>query len=257
MTVNLEMQRVELFHLHVLRLLCAGPDKIHLALKGGCNMRFFFGSVRYSQDMDIDVAQKMEAHVLREKFDRLLAGPALAMSLRAAGMDLGHVSAPKQTDTTQRWKIGLVPRDRARIELHTKVEFSRRPTTESAVLRAVSSDVIASYQLLPLLVRHYPLEAALRQKVRALVGRASVQARDVFDLAVLMARAGERATQALQPEIGVLPQAVERAMEVSFDDFQGQVVAYLHPAHAPMYTARSSWNALQARVVEALQEALP
>ena len=101
-----DVQRVEHFHLHVLRLLATGPAKSHLALKGGCNLRFFFGSIRCSEDMDLDVGTKVETFLLREKMDRLLAGPALAASLRAADLEVTRVSAPKQTETTQRFKAG-------------------------------------------------------------------------------------------------------------------------------------------------------
>lgn len=43
-------QAVEFFHLVFLRALVSrGEDKALFALKGGCNLRFFFGSVRYSE----------------------------------------------------------------------------------------------------------------------------------------------------------------------------------------------------------------
>jgi len=246
---------IELFHLHVLRLLATGPTKSHLALKGGCNLRFFFGSVRCSEDMDLDVSRDLEPHVLREKVDQILSGPALRSALRAAGLEITRVSAPKQTDTTQRWKLGLRASAPERLPLHTKVEFSRRPTREEPVLEAVSSEVLSEHQMLPLLVRHYSLAAALRQKVGALAGRSVVQARDVFDLAVLLTRAGNTAHDALRPARTRLPQATERALDVSFDEFHSQVVAFLDPAHARMYATEEAWAALQLRVVDTLERA--
>ena len=250
-----DITRVELFHLHLLRLLATGPAKSHIALKGGSNLRFFFESVRCSEDMDLDVAPQLEPHVLRDKVDGLLGGKALAAALAAANLEITRVSAPKQTDTTQRWKIGLRARDRGGIPLHTKVEFSRRRTEERGILEPVSSEVLGRYGLLPLLVVHYPLYAALRQKVGALVGRRVVQARDVFDLAVLLARAGTEAPAALAPLRDRLLEAGERAMDVSFEDFESQVVVFLDPAHAGMYESRSAWDALQAGVVEQLERA--
>lgn len=150
-----DITRVELFHLQLLRLLGTGPVKSHIALKGGCNLRFFFGSVRYSEDMDLDVAPKLEAYALRERMDGILAGAALHAALRSANVEITRVSAPKQTDTTQRWKIGLRARDRAGVPLHTKVEFSRRPAREHAVLEAVSPAVLSRYALLPVLVSSF------------------------------------------------------------------------------------------------------
>jgi predicted nucleotidyltransferase component of viral defense system len=251
-----DLQCVELFHLHVLGLLGTGPDKAHFALKGGCNLRFYFGSVRYSEDMDLDVDREIEPHALRERMDRLLSGSALASALRAKGVEVTRVSAPKQTDTTQRWKAQLTILERPSAPLHTKIEFSRRAPSEEAVLGAILPEVAATYQTLPLLVRHYPLDAALRQKVRALVGRMAVQARDVFDLALLLSRTTD-VRRALEAERETLPRAIERAMDVSFDDYRGQVVAYLHPDHAPMYASRQAWDLLQNRVVEMLEKASP
>ena len=45
---------VELIHLVLLDLLGRKVDKKQYALKGGCNLRFFFKSIRYSDDMDLD-----------------------------------------------------------------------------------------------------------------------------------------------------------------------------------------------------------
>lgn len=47
LSMGSHLQSVESFHLQFARLLCAGPDKDCFAIKGGCNLRFFFESVRY------------------------------------------------------------------------------------------------------------------------------------------------------------------------------------------------------------------
>src|SRR5438270_11440376 len=118
----LDRQAVELFHLHFVRRLCRGPDKDRFAIKGGCNLRFFFESVRYSEDLDLDV-ERVPVHTLKEKVTRLLADQSLALPLRSRGISLGETSAPKQTETTQRWKVGLRLQGSA-LALHTKIEFS-------------------------------------------------------------------------------------------------------------------------------------
>ena len=248
-----DRQVVELFHLHFVRLLCAGADKDRFAIKGGCNLRFFFDSVRYSEHIDLDVA-RVPLHTLKEKVNRVLGGPALAMPLRSRGISIAAVTAPKQTETTQRWKVGLSIG--ATLPLHTKLEFSRRQTTEGAVVEPVSAGVLAEYQMMPVLAPHYPLPAALRQKVGALVGRSTVQARDVFDLSVLLSRAGGR-IDALRPMRAQIPKAIERAMDVSYDEFKAQVVSYLKPEHLDEYGTRQAWEALQAQVVDALEKAAP
>jgi hypothetical protein len=249
-----DRQIVEYFHLHFVRLLCSGPQKGNFAIKGGCNLRFFFESVRYSEDIDLDVAG-LPVHALKERVTAILRGPALSLPLRSRGISITSTSAPKQTDTTQRWKVGLAVEPHA-TELHTKIEFSRRTTTEEAKVESVAAGVLAEHQLMPLLAPHYPVAAALRQKVGALVGRSIVQARDVFDLAVLFAQAGG-SVEALHPIRSELPKALERAMEVSYADFRSQVVSYLHPDQLDTYGSREAWDALQMQVIDRLEKALP
>jgi hypothetical protein len=51
--------------------------------------------------------------------------------------------------------------------------------------------------------------------------------------------------------------AIERAMDLTYDQFSSQVVAYLVPEHADSYGSREAWDAMQAQAVETLQKALP
>ena len=183
-----DRQAVELFHLHFVRLLCAGPDKDRFAIKGGCNLRFFFDSPRYSEDIDLDVA-RIPVHTLKERVAKILAGPALTLPLKSRGIAVAETSAPKQTDIAQRWKASLSVCGRS-LPIHTKIQFSRRANAEEAKIEVIAPGVLADYGLMPLLAPHYPLAPAIRQKILALVGRAAVQARDVFDLSVLFAKRG-------------------------------------------------------------------
>ena len=249
-----DRQVVELFHLHFLRLLCAGPDKARFGIKGGGNLRFFFDSVRYSEDLDLDVTG-LPVHKLQDRVSSILGGQALLLPLRSRGISISRVSAPKQTDTTQRWKVGLSVEDLPR-PLHTKIEFSRQPTMEETRVEPMSAGVLSAYQLMPLLAPHYPLGAAARQKVGALVGRSVVQARDVFDLAWLMARAGGKLEE-LRPVGALVRKAIERTMDLSYADFKGQVASYLQPEQLDAYGTREVWDAMQTQVVELLEQALP
>ena len=243
---------VEHFHLWVCRLLCAGPDRADFAIKGGCNLRFFFGSVRYSEDLDLDV-QRVPVRTLKGRVEALLEGPALRNALRSRGISVHSLSAPKQTETTQRWKISLqVPG--AAVPVPTKVEFSRRGDIQGAVVEPLDAAFAREHQQHVVLLPHYTVEAALAQKVRALVGRTQVQARDVFDLSVLFSRVADPA-RALAPVKGELERAVDRAMALSWDEYAGQVVAYLSSEHAHGLDTREAWDALQLQVVERLQRA--
>jgi hypothetical protein len=247
-----DRQTVELFHLQFIRLLCSGPDRDRFAIKGGCNLRFFFESVRYSEDIDLDTAG-LAVHKLKDKVSAILRSPALLAPLRSRGLSVEGVTAPKQTETTQRWKVSLSA-DGHSTPLHTKIEFFRRGTAEEVSVEPVSASVLAEHRLMPLFAPHYPLPAALRQKVGALAGRAVVQARDIFDLSILLARSGN-IIDALRPVRAVLPQALERAMAVSYGEFKSQVVSYLQPEHVDAYGPEAAWDALQLAVVDALEKA--
>jgi hypothetical protein len=58
---------------------------------------------------------------MRERFDKVLASRALAEMLATQGLEIARISRPKQTDTTQRWKIELKAAG-VSLPLHTRVE---------------------------------------------------------------------------------------------------------------------------------------
>jgi hypothetical protein len=136
--------------------------------------------------------------------------------------------------------------------LNTKIEFSRRPILEEAKLEAIDAAVVQHYRLMPTVATHYAVEAALRQKVLGLIGRREVQARDLFDLSVLLARAGGDVS-ALASMSGEVEKAIERAVDLTYDQYVGQVVAYLVPEHSEAYGSRDAWSALQTQVGDNLQ----
>jgi predicted nucleotidyltransferase component of viral defense system len=242
----------ELFHLIFLRALVAkGEDKALIALKGGCNLRFYFQSVRYSEDIDFDVVTIAKG-TLKNKVDRLLASPLVTSPLKAKGLEIIDASSPKQTETTQRWKVGLRA-DGLSVPVRTKIEFSRRDAITGAAFEAIHPDVLRAHGLTPTLATHYGAHAAITQKIRALADRAEPQARDVFDLSLLFARP-EAASLRLSPEQKIsLPKAMENAIGISFDEYRSKVVAYLDRPQAPLYEGRDAWEAMQEAVVARLE----
>jgi predicted nucleotidyltransferase component of viral defense system len=245
-------QVVEMFHLVFLRALVAkGEEKGLIALKGGCNLRFYFGSVRYSEDIDLDVVV-IAKHTLENKVERLLRSPIVSAPLKTRGIEITDTSAPKQTETTQRWKVGL-RLEASDVPLRTKIEFSRRDAIVGATFEATSREVLRAYALTPMLATHYGAAAAIAQKVHALAGRAEPQARDVFDLNLLFARP-EAMEVALDGAMkGRLPAAIEHAMSISFDDYVSKVVAFLDPDQAELLMDRGAWDAMQDEVVTRLE----
>lgn len=245
---------VEFFHLVFLRALVGkGQDKSLFAVKGGCNLRFYFDSVRYSEDLDFDVMVIAKA-TLRNKVDRLLDSPLVAAPLKTRGLEVSEVSAPKQTDTTQRWKVGLNVAGRS-VALRTKIEFSRRGAVAGARFEVVSPEVLRPYALTPFLATHYAASAAISQKIEALAGRTEPQARDIFDLNLLLARP-DGPTAVEKASKSQLPVALEHALEIGYDQYAAQVVAFLDPTQRELFESRDAWDTMQHAVVTSLEAAL-
>ena len=248
--MRLTVQHVECFHLVLLRLLESRVDRSSWVVKGGVNLRGWFGSLRYSEDLDVDVV-KGSAHALREKVDRLLAAKAFGNMLAAQGLVVVRSSKPKQTETTQRWKLELRA-EGAELPLHTCIEFSRRGSAEDHALEPVRSEVVRPYGLVPPTVRHYTARAAVRQKITALASRAEPQARDVWDLEHLLRTTAVDPGPFTPAERKLLGVALDRAMGLPFDVFRSQVVPYLAPEHQEIYGSPDTWDRMRELVVDRL-----
>src|SRR5437016_10033580 len=101
-----DIQVVEHFHLLFLAQLGARLDKKLYALKGGSNLRFFWKSIRYSEDLDFDI-HTIARITLQKKVNGILKDSGFARVLTAYGLGIAQFSEPKQTDTTQRWKVKI------------------------------------------------------------------------------------------------------------------------------------------------------
>jgi hypothetical protein len=243
------MGSVEQFHLLFLAQLGRRVKPGLFVLKGGCNLRFFHRSIRYSEDLDLDLGQ-IGKEAFREEVRGLLASRPFAQILEARAVAIERVSEPTQTETTQRWKIGL------RVEgtgtpLPTKIECSRRGLEDGVVLGSVDPAVARGYRLPPFLVSHYDAAAALRQKIGALAGRRETQARDVFDLHQLIASGATLRGREDRDE-HIAARACVNAMSVDFGTFKGQVLSYLEPDARAQYDSPSAWGTIVLQVVDAL-----
>jgi predicted nucleotidyltransferase component of viral defense system len=172
-------QVIELFHLAFLQVLQARLDQARYVLKGGANLRYFFDSVRYSEDIDLD-ADQIEAWALTEKVNGILASPTIDAVLRSGGLAVDGFTKPKQTDTTQRWKVAIAVSGR-RETVRTKIEFSYRNGERRHVLEPVAGRIVAPYALRAPTVQHYTADAATEQKIKALAGRSETQQLFVAD----------------------------------------------------------------------------
>ena len=237
---------IELFHLLFIKTFLTTQDKSLIVLKGGCNLRFFLGSNRYSEDIDFDVTT-ISRETLKKRVNKILSSQALGTSLAARKIHIVTHTAPKQTDTVQRWKVTIHAQS---LDIPTKIEFSRRGIDDPIAFECVDSVLMREYQITPFLASHYPPEAAFLQKVHALIHRSQTQARDVFDLAHLLRSGVTTRGMELPPR---WREAQQNALSVSFDVFKSQVLAFLSPDHQAQYDDPQMWDDLVLRVVEALK----
>ncbi|MDP8231028.1 MAG: nucleotidyl transferase AbiEii/AbiGii toxin family protein [Candidatus Gorgyraea atricola] len=243
-TIYNQLQLRELFHIEFLRWFVRKVKPELYALKGGSNLRFFYNSFRYSEDMDIDV-KGIEVEVLKDIVMKILSNVSFHEIFKTFGV--AKVVVPdmikaKQTQTTQRFKVHLVTF--AGEDLFTKIEFSRRGFKGTAVVEPLLNSVLRPYKIAPLLVSHYDIESAIMQKIGALLGRSTTQARDIFDLYVLSSQCHcEGAQRPKQSQ-----KAQENVFSVGFEQFRDTVLSYLAPEDQAVYDSSSSWDEIKLKV---------
>jgi predicted nucleotidyltransferase component of viral defense system len=250
----------EAFHCLVLQSVAPG-EGIALRVKGGVNLRFFYGSERYSEDMDLDADPRLRQR-LKALLRKTLHAPTLRRELLALGIrDVDLPERPaKDTDTVLRYKLGLIA---GGVRYPTKIEVSYRgeaPATWATLARPLS-EVVDSYIAVGTTyphVGHYGRTPAVWQKIAALALRSEVQARDVFDLNVLLGEELDARLPAVDVVLlrhhlsnQVLREAATRALDMSHDQFEDQVAAFLRSDARARHSAQ--WDAMQVRVASFIE----
>lgn len=246
-------QQLEIFHFLFLERLLKISDPRLFVLKGGVNLRFFFASPRYSEDMDLDVMAGSVATLNKNGY-RILQDPAFARSLATYGVAELRVNDPgkaKQTATTQRFRARLITTGGE--SYPTKVEFSRRGVEDEFTTDAVEPRVAERMRRLSFACQHYSAQSACLQKARALANRAQPQARDVFDLYVLWlgGHADGDAIRSLTPN--ERHRAEQNLLVLAYSDYAGQVLEYLEPEQLGRFANENRWNEVCERVLALLQ----
>jgi predicted nucleotidyltransferase component of viral defense system len=246
----------ELFHLEFLRRLSRKLRPRQYALKGGVNLRFFFRSPRYSEDMDLDAAGT-DTLRLKDIVMEILGEAAFRDTLKSYG--IAELVPPdlrtaKQTDTTQRFKVHLVTTSGT--DLFTKIEFSRRRSDlTGTTTEQVRTEVLREYLAAPVLCPHYTADTAYVQKLKALAERSTLQARDVFDLHVLGTQVISVADAAGALEKSILHKAHDNLFRIDYPQFADTVLAFLTEDQAAQYEEPARWDELRlnvSREIEAL-----
>jgi predicted nucleotidyltransferase component of viral defense system len=246
MTERSDAQVIEVFHLLFMQVLTA-HSRDWFILKGGANIRYYFGSVRYSNDIDLDYFGKKGWQVERS-VDAALTGRALKLLLSQQGLEIGESTKPKQTETTRRWKLGLARQNTVGDLIRTKVEFSDRGNESNDVLyETIPNQIVDPYALRPATVSHYGQTAALEQKIAALALRVETKARDIFDLDLLL-RLRRAGSGPVRLDVSHAAQASRRALEVGYESFRSEVIPFLDPDIAVLYEGGENWEEMRGSV---------
>jgi predicted nucleotidyltransferase component of viral defense system len=244
---NLQLR--EIFHIEFLRVFARKFKPALYALKGGVNLRLFFRSARYSEDMDLDI-NTVDLVTLRDFVMKTLASISFINELKPFGIEEVRppdISKAKQTATTQRFKIHLISQGNE--DLFTKIEFSRREGSGRSIAESVPENVLRPYKVSPLIISHYDIKTAIKQKIGALAGRSVVQARDIFDLYILSTQS-EYSTKDIDPEI--LKTASENLFSIGVNQFRDTVLEYLTDEDKQSYDNAHTWDEIKLKISELL-----
>src|SRR3989338_230822 len=244
----------EVFHLEFLRWFSRKLEATCYALKGGVNLRFFFKSIRYSQDIDMDI-QGVRVEKIKKNVMEILSERGFSDSLKSFGIEKvvpPSIMKAKQTETTQRFKIHLLTSGGE--DLFTKIEFSRRMMKGSTVVEPVSTQILRSYKMAPLLIPHYDAASAIGQKIQALAQRSVLQARDIFDLFVLSSQYDNAQRHPLEMGKAVHKTAYENLFFVEYPQFRDTVVSYLGIEDQKAYSSPSAWDEIKLKTAHFLEE---
>ena len=253
MLQSTDAQLIESFHLLFLQALGSNRSRGWYVLKGGANIRYFFGSHRYSNDIDLDIVDK-EGWQVEEAVNSVLHGPALRVIAIKAGIEVTDLSSPKQTDTTRRWKLELGRLKAPGYPVRTKIEFSARSIASDDVeFSRVPDDIVAPYGMASPTVQHYGLTAAAEQKIAALALRSATKARDVFDLDLLLRQMGAKPASIRSLAAENALEAADRAIDVTYAAYRSEVLPFIDPEVLAIYEQKEMWETMRERVVKQLE----
>lgn len=244
------LQIREIFHIEFLRIFSRKFKPTFYALKGGVNMRLYFKSIRYSEDMDMDV-NTVNIVTLRDVVMKIITSNSFINELKPFGIEEIHppdTKKAKQTNTTQRFKIHIITHGNE--DLFTKIEFSRRVTSGNSVAEPVSDSVLRSYRVAPLITSHYDINSAVIQKINALSGRNVIQARDIFDLYMLSTQYSLKDGGKIGVSSRISKTACENIFLVGFNQFRDTVLSYLTEEDRTMYDNPNIWDEIKLKVNE-------
>ena len=101
------------------------------------------------------------------------------------------------------------------------------------------------------MANHYSTQSIFRQKVRALALRGETQSRDIFDLYLLIGSGNHFELD--KNTTAMFEDAKSKAERIAFEDFKGQVIAYLPDDQQHEYDDVSVWDVIVKTVITSLE----
>lgn len=250
-TSNIVRETFQLLFLHALSHRW-GKNPRPWAVKGGCALRFFLGSPRYSVDLDIDVPEFSDS--------------AIKSAIEPATSSTDHVLKQRRIGSIESNAITKAGHNVLRVKftlktpegesVPTKVEFSRRasPLLRFAVTKAPALGVRESAALPAFLLPTYPRESMVALKTDALTDRNRNAIRDIFDLALFLPCLPPAKEMAiLDIETDALPAAARwvQGKDNDYTDYLEKIEPYMG---GEANLSEASWNELRMSVAAALTD---
>lgn len=149
-------------------------------LKGGLAMRQIYQSPRLTKDVDLSAAPGISTAAVAKTIMT-----AIDSTLQSGFLEDFKVTAPKQTDVTQRWKVnGRISGGESVVQLTIEVSHRGAPPEEHIATMTVVP--MFDHQVSPAIVQVFTPIALAASKVAALVDPKRNAPRDVYDLDVLV-----------------------------------------------------------------------
>ncbi len=248
----------ESFHLAFLQALATRVNVAAWALKGGGNLRFFYSSEWFSEDIDLDTFD-IEPWAFQDRIDQTLASDLLRRTLGVLGSRIDYVNPKERSKTKSKWVLGLRhPSEREPVDTQIEVSHREYPYRDFVKVEPVTQGAVAPYAaaLRRPTFGHYLPRAAIAQKIDALWGRDVRQPRDVFDLDRLFRIAPDAVSRGDVDEAG-LRAATTRIFEMGYDEYRAKVLSFIEPDALPLYEPIEVWESMQVTVAERLENLLP
>lgn len=239
----------DLVQTRILGAIFSKAVKNEIALKGGFAMRVLTGSARYTKDIDLAASPSLPPSVIQGFIRKALT------DIKNSGLIQNLVvTEPKQTDTTQKWKIGG---NVGSHEVHFTIELSRRNEISSDFLETVAyKGTSLGKHDIPLTCIN--LTKMVEAKFDCLKNPTREAPRDIYDLFLLINMNVKPTLEAIQAYGEHVLNDMKDYVWAKLDKMdyavaQEKLLTFMPPEAAKLVT-EEMWEGMRLKVGEKLQE---